>query len=199
MVENLLNKSEQIESASSSDNMLTKSEQILPTKETQIRPLAKLEPELQRQVWKQAVEAAGGKVPSERIVKGIVERLKERDTTPPPIPYREGDVVLIRGLGNPDLRKFDVQWALAQGINEYTVTVALAGKDVSVKPQFLEEVDPKYWADIKAVHERIIRLQLECNLDPADDAVLEVLRRRTCFTPRQMLLLERMEQDYAPA
>lgn len=197
VVENLLTKSEQIELASSSEDLLTKNEQILPTKETQIRPLAKLEPELQRQVWKQAVEAAGGKVPSERIVKGIVERLKERDTTPPPIPYREGDVVLIRGLGNPDLRKFDGHWALAQGINEYTVTVALGGKDVSVKPQFLEEVDPKYWADIKAVHERIARLQ-QYDLDLMDEAGLEVLRRRTCFTPRQMLL-ERMEQDYAQA
>jgi hypothetical protein len=103
---------------------------------------------------------------------------------------------LIRGLGNPDLRKFDGQWVIAQGINEYTVTVALGGKEISVKPQFLEEVDPKYWVEIKAVHERITRLQLECDLDPADDAVLLVLRRRTCFTPRQMLLLERMEQDY---
>jgi len=66
-----------------------------------------------------------------------------------------------------------------------------------VKPQFLEEVDPKYWAEIKAVNERVTRLQVECELDPAEDAVLEVLRRRTCVTPKQMMLLERMEQDYA--
>lgn len=121
--------------------------QILPTHERQVRDLVGLEPDEQRQVWQEAIEQSSGKVPSGRTVKNIVERLKERDATPPPIPYREGDVVLIRGLGNADLRKFDGQWALAQGINEYTVTVALAGKDVSVKPQFLEEVDPKYWAD----------------------------------------------------
>ncbi len=82
-------------------------------------------------------------------------------------------------------------------INEYTVTLALDGKDVPVKPQFLEPVDPKYWVEIKAVNERITRLQQKCDLDPMDDVTLEFLRRRTCFTQRQMLLLERMEQDYA--
>jgi len=100
-------------------------------------------------------------------------------------------------VGNSQLRKFDGQWASALSINEYTVTLAVDGKDIPVKPQFLEEVDPKYWAEIKAVNERVTRLQVECELDPAEDAVLEVLRRRTSFTPKQMLLLERMEQDYA--
>ena len=125
-----------------------------------------------------------------------MERLKERDTTPPQIPFRKGDVVLIRGLGNPELKKYDGQWALALAINEYSVTIALNGKDIPVKPQFLEEVDPKDWADIKAVNKRITRLQIECDLDPVDDAVLEVLRRRTCFTPRQMVVLQKLEQDY---
>ena len=174
--------------------MGTNSSQILPTSETQVRPLASLEPDKQRELWQQAVKAAGGKVPSARIVKGIVERLKEKDTTPPPIPYQVGDVVLIRGLGNPELRSSDGQWAIIMAVNEYSVTLAVDGKDIPVKPQFLEEVDPKYWADVKAVNERISQLQ-QCDLDPAEDAVLDVLRRRTCFTPKQMLLLERMEQD----
>ena len=59
-------------------------------------------------------------------------------------------------------------------------------------------MDPKYWAEIKAVHERIAFLQ-QYDLDLMDEAGLEVLRRRTCFTPRQMQLLERIEQDYAQA
>ena len=37
---------------------------ILPTKESQCRPLAKLSPERQREVWQTAVERANGKVPS---------------------------------------------------------------------------------------------------------------------------------------
>ena len=107
--------------------------------------------------------------------------------------------MLIRGLGNPELKKYDGQWAITLAINEYTVTVGLIGLDIPVKPQFLESVEPEYWLEIKAVNERISRLQLECDLDAADDAVLEVLRRRTCFTSRQMLLLGRIEEDYALA
>ena len=51
-----------------------KSTNILPTKESQCRPLAKLSPERQREVWQTAVDKAEGKVPSARIVKGIIHQ-----------------------------------------------------------------------------------------------------------------------------
>ena len=168
----------------------------LPTAESQIRCLSSLQPEQWQEVWQTGVTESGGKVPTAKTIKGIVERLKERDTTPPQIHFQQGDVVLIRGLGNPELKKYDGQWALALAINEYSVTIGLDSKDIPVNPKFLEPVEPKYWADIKAVNQRITRLQIECELDPVDDAVLEVLRRRTCFTPRQMAVLQRLEQDY---
>ena len=47
---------------------------ILPTKESQCRPLAKLSPERQREVWQTAVDRAEGKVPSARIVKAIINQ-----------------------------------------------------------------------------------------------------------------------------
>ena len=47
---------------------------MLPTKESQCRPLAKLPPKQQREVWRTAVERANGKVPSARIVKEIVNQ-----------------------------------------------------------------------------------------------------------------------------
>ncbi|NJK58236.1 MAG: hypothetical protein HC939_20790 [Pleurocapsa sp. SU_5_0] len=47
---------------------------ILPTKESQCRPLAKLSPERQREVWQTAVDKAEGKIPSARIVKAIVNQ-----------------------------------------------------------------------------------------------------------------------------
>jgi hypothetical protein len=46
--------------------------QVLPINEYQLRPLIPLEPEVQREAWQQAVEAAGGKVPSGRVVKDVV-------------------------------------------------------------------------------------------------------------------------------
>ena len=48
--------------------MLTNGLQILPNNERQVRPLVSLEPEVQREAWQKAVEEAGGKVPSGRIV-----------------------------------------------------------------------------------------------------------------------------------
>lgn len=51
-----------------------KNTNILPTKESQCRPLAKLPPEQQREVWRTAVEQSNGKVPSARIVKDIVKQ-----------------------------------------------------------------------------------------------------------------------------
>ncbi|WP_347242597.1 hypothetical protein [Nostoc sp. FACHB-888] len=52
---------------------------ILPTAEGQVRPMTKLEPQEQQEVWLRAVEVvAGGKVPTGRIVKDVVQRIMER-------------------------------------------------------------------------------------------------------------------------
>ena len=52
----------------------------MPTNERQLRFLAKaeLEPSVQADVWQQAVEQAGNKIPSGRIVKDVVDRIRER-------------------------------------------------------------------------------------------------------------------------
>ncbi|MEH2039992.1 hypothetical protein [Nostoc sp.] len=52
--------------------MSTSGLQILPTNERQVRPLVALEPEVQPTAWQQAVQVAGGKVPTGRIVKDVV-------------------------------------------------------------------------------------------------------------------------------
>lgn len=58
--------------------MRTIHSQILPSKLEQIKPLASLKSNKQRQVWDKAVEIANGKVPSGRTMKGIVDQLKEK-------------------------------------------------------------------------------------------------------------------------
>lgn len=50
-------------------------------------------------------------------------------------------------------------------------------------------------ADLRSVSDRIRALQ-QCDLDPVDDAVLEVLQRRTCFTDRQKEALTTLEKVY---
>ena len=49
---------------------------ILPTNERQCRPLSKLEPEKQREVWLQAIELNGGKVPSGTFVSELVSQIQ---------------------------------------------------------------------------------------------------------------------------
>jgi len=182
--------------------LLTKSEQILPTKETQVRPLAKLDPDEQRQIWKQAVKAAGGKVPTERIVKdavlrhqGIVERLKQKNPLPPE--FTLGDVVEIKALKRSPLHPFNGMWGIIEHVGSfsYIVRVSIA-KDVQhCKESEMLKVDDEYVDDIKAVGQRIAAL-IQFELEPVEYAILELLQRSTCFTPRQLLYLERMEADY---
>ena len=70
----LISASEVVENLKCQQFVDTNKGTILPTKESQCRPLAKLSPERQREVWCSAVEQAKGKVPSARIVKDLVKR-----------------------------------------------------------------------------------------------------------------------------
>ncbi|MEO1763657.1 MAG: hypothetical protein AAFR83_17205 [Cyanobacteria bacterium J06629_18] len=55
---------------------------VLPTSERQVRELVRLVPSEQFDCWQEAVNIAGGKVPSGRIVKEIVQRVRERTLIP---------------------------------------------------------------------------------------------------------------------
>jgi hypothetical protein len=99
--------------------MGTNSSQILPTSEVQVRPLAKLEPQQQQEVWQQAVEQAGGKVPSGRIVKDVVQRIMER--TQVPNTYQIGEVCQILVKDNPELRGKGGCWGIVSQVNDWTL------------------------------------------------------------------------------
>jgi hypothetical protein len=55
--------------------------QVLPTTESQVRPLKRLEPAEQPVVWSRAVERAGGKVPTAKIVEEEAERVRPSPKT----------------------------------------------------------------------------------------------------------------------
>jgi len=195
-----------INAATVVDNLSPKRSQfvnILPTNESQCRPLIPLEPEEQPQVWQEAVEEAGGKVPSARIVKDvvlrhkkdIVQRLKEENPSPPE--FAEGDVVEIRVTKHSPVRPFDGMWAVVEhvGSNSCTVQISIAREVQHCQEGEMRKIEDEYVDDIKSVGERIAAL-VEFDLEPVDYAILELLQRSKCFTPRQMLLLERTERDY---
>jgi hypothetical protein len=117
----------------------TNCSQILPTRENQVRPLTKLEPEQQLQAWTKAVESAGGKVPSGRIVKDIVQRIKER--VRPPNPYHVGDICRIIASDEPELRGKGGQWCIISEIHEFSCTVKIYQGEITIRLDNLRLID----------------------------------------------------------
>ena len=168
---------------------------FLPTSERQVRPLSTLEPNEQRQVWQQAVEAAGNRVPSGRIVKSIVMQLKEK-----PMRYatqfcNKGDVFTLIGLeGN--VRKYNRCPCVVVELSEFTIMVDVYDATIMVKPENLNRIDsPDVVRQLPTTVSRIKRLQ-QCNLDRGAIHVLEALGRQTYLTHLEEKLLAFLELEY---
>jgi len=130
------------------DNLCTISAQILPNKETQVRPLTKLKPEEQVKVWQSAVEQVGGKVPPARIVKdvalrhlGVAERPKQKHASPEE--FAPGDVVEIKALKRSPLNPFNGMWCIIEHVGSfsYTVRISIARDTQQCKPEELTLID----------------------------------------------------------
>jgi hypothetical protein len=109
---------------------------ILPTAEGQVRPMTKLEPQEQQEVWLRAVELAGGKVPTGRIVKDVVQRIMER--TKLPNTYQIGEVCQIIVKDNPELRGMSGCWAIVSAVNDFSCTVKMWDGEYAVGLQHLK-------------------------------------------------------------
>lgn len=171
---------------------------LLPTKESQIRDLAGLDPLDQREIWREAVEASGGKVPTARIVKEQVSRYRSKPEviTSTPIRARPGDVFQVR-CKLREFKKYDGCWAIAVQVNEYTVSVNTHDRDLQMLPEHLQLIDStSESSDIKIIHQRIKRIR-ECGLlDRVAYTVLESLGRQTFLTPLESEFLRVMEEKY---
>lgn len=170
--------------------------QTIPINERQVRPLTNLKPQEQREAWKQAVEQAGGKVPSGQVVNEVVRRLKQRDANPSPINCKQGDVFVISGSSG-ELRKYSGCWAIAMQINNYTISVQVHDGDLVVEPKNLRPVDSSSESEeVRAIARRLTRLR-ECGLlDRGAYYILEGLGRQTYLTPLEAKLLAVLEQEY---
>ncbi|MEL4897317.1 hypothetical protein P9B04_17985 [Crocosphaera sp. Alani8] len=113
--------------------------QILPTNERQVRPLSKLNPDEQAEVWNEAVSQVGGKVPPARVVKNIVDKIRERK--PVPNPWRKNEVAQIIPKNNPDLRGKAGCWCIIIEVNDYSCTVQLYDGEYQAKLENLKGLD----------------------------------------------------------
>jgi hypothetical protein len=168
--------------------------EVLPTNERQVRPLIQLEPEQQREVWQQAVEAAGGKVPSGRIVKDIVQRIRER--TKIPIPYRVGDVCEILIKDNPDLRGLGGCWCIVIEVREFSCLVRTWNGEYTVREENLRDLQysPDHRQKMQRLSDRLVELR-SLGEEETVRAILETLGslKRPYLNPWEEKLLEFLE------
>lgn len=130
-----------IEAAQIYDNLSEKCVKflhILPTKEGQVQPLSQLERESQPLAWETAVEEAGGKVPTGRIVKEVVQRIK--DETSAPVPFRVGEVCQIIAKDNPELRGKSGCWCIVSEVYEFSCLVSTWNSEYLLRPENLKSL-----------------------------------------------------------
>jgi hypothetical protein len=181
-----------------SDETGTIGSQILPTSERQVRPLVPLEPEQQRQAWQQAVELAGGKIPSGRIVQDIVDKIRER--TKVPNPYRLGEVCTLLPKDNPELKGKSGCWGVITHVGDYSCTLETWDAEYTVKIEHLKSLelldnDCQFMQQLCA---RLRRLHEIENRDSAVDWLCLGLGKqlKPYLSPLQEKLLADVEQEY---
>ncbi|YAF99110.1 MAG: hypothetical protein AB3A66_29430 (plasmid) [Nodularia sp. CChRGM 3473] len=140
------------------EDLTTNGSQILPTNERQVRPLTKLEPQQQQEVWQQAVEEAGGKVPSGRVVKDVVQRIMEK--TKVPNTYQIGEVCQILAKDNSDLRGKGGYWCIVTAVHDYSCTVKIWNGELTVGLKHLKSYEylPHDCEQMRQICDRLSRV-----------------------------------------
>ncbi|YAF99064.1 MAG: hypothetical protein AB3A66_29150 (plasmid) [Nodularia sp. CChRGM 3473] len=179
------------------EDLTTNRSQILPTNERQVRPLTKLEPQQQQFVWQAAVEEAGGKVPSGRVVKDVVQRIMEK--TKVPNTYQIGEVCQILAKDNPDLRGKGGCWCIVTEVHDYSCTVKIWNGELTVGLKHLKSYEylPQDCEQIREVCDRISRIYS----DSLEDTVKNLLQslgklNRPYLTAVEEKLLSVVEAEY---
>lgn len=178
--------------------------------ETHFRPLAKLKPDYYKVAIERASIIAGDRPPTAKNVsqavaelvrsepeapkKGIVEQLRERNTTDT-IPCQPGDVVLIdcdRSIKEP-YTQYNGYWVMVKEILAHGCKVQLMGKDFCVIWIDLKEIDVVN-ETLESVAVRIGALLQQEDLDEMEREILEGYHRRQWFTDWQLNLLATIEK-----
>ncbi|MBW4566046.1 MAG: hypothetical protein KME32_34210 [Mojavia pulchra JT2-VF2] len=171
---------------------------ILPTSERQVRPMIQLEPQEQQEVWQQAVEVAGNKIPSGRIVQDIVDRIRER--TPIPNPYRVGEICILVPKDNPDLRGKGGFWGVVTHVGEYSCTLQTWDGDYTVKIEHLKSLEllDEDCLFMEQLCMRLRQLNAVASRDPSVDWLLQGLGKQAkpYLSSLQAKLLAAVEKEY---
>lgn len=170
---------------------------ILPTAEGQVRPMTKLEPQKQQEAWLKAVELAGGKVPTGRIVKDVVQRIMER--TQVPNTYQLGEVCQILVKDNPELRGKGGCWGIVSQVNNFSCTVKMWDSEYTVGLKHLKSYDylPAECEQMQVICDRINQVYSD-SLEETVKSLLQSLGKlnRAYLTAMEEKLLTVLESEY---
>jgi hypothetical protein len=179
------------------DTVHSEQRQILPTAEGQVRPMTKLEPQEQQEVWLRPVELAGGKVPTGRIVKDVVQKIMER--TKVPNTYQIGEVCQILVKDNPDLRGKGGCWAIVSAVNEFSCTVRMWDDEHTVGLQHLKSYNylPAECEQMQLISDRLARIYSD-SLEETVKNLFQSLGKlnRPYLTAVEEKLLGLIEREY---
>ncbi|MCC5604140.1 hypothetical protein [Nostoc favosum] len=174
-----------------------RNDHILPTNEWQIRPLSKLDPDIQPEAWEQAVESANGKVPSHRIVKDVVQRIMDR--TKVLNTYQIGEVCQIIVKDNPELRGKGGCWAIVSAVNEFSCTVRVWDGEYTIGLQRLKSFNylPQECQQMQSLSDRITQVYSD-SLEETVKNLLQLLGKvnRPYLTALEEKLLTLLESEY---
>ncbi|MCC5612509.1 hypothetical protein LC612_38905 [Nostoc sp. CHAB 5834] len=159
--------------------------------------VTKLEPQEQQEVWLTAVELAGGKVPTGRIVKDVVQRILER--TKVPNTYQIGEVCQILVKDNPDLRGKGGCWAIVSAVNDFSCTVRVWDGEYTIGLQHLKSFNylPQECQQMQSLSDRISRVY-SSGLEETIKSLLQLLGKvnRPYLTAVEDKLLNLLESEY---
>lgn len=93
----------------------------LPIAERQIRPATQFDPDTQVKIWAEAVKENLGKIPTQKIVKGVAAKFKEKIDLSDRISI--GDVYQILPKDNEDLAGLTGCWGIVDGISKFSCQV----------------------------------------------------------------------------
>ncbi|PSB02772.1 hypothetical protein C7B64_11510 [Merismopedia glauca CCAP 1448/3] len=186
-----------IRSAGVYENLSTNGCQILPNNERQVRPLTVLESTEQVEAWEQAVEQAGGKVPSARVVKGIVDRsIKAKNRFSAKDFCLPGDAFTLCHLQDSE-RRYNGCWCIAIKLFDFSIMVDTALGSLQVKPENLARVDyPGINEKLTTVLKRIHSLDDLVKQEESAKAILNSLSKKLYLTAFDERLLDCMEQHF---
>ena len=179
-----------IDAAKIYNNLSEKCEQIvhiLPTREGQVRPMSQLNAEEQVLAWETAVEEAGGKVPTGKIVKDVVQRIKDKER--PPITLSVGEVCFLIAKDNAELRGKSGFWCIVSEVYEFSCLVATWESEYILRPEHLKSLE--YSPDeCKQMEDLGVRMTLLHQTGKLDEAALWILNGLAKLKTPYLTILE---------